>query len=165
MKTSNCLQLGKEPGEGVASLRRHSWFFGLVNLPPLRTSAVAKGTFLSLCLLASRSRLWTLPQRSAVDYVKILQPRSERNLGTRLKIGLSNYCVIKSSHVHPVNACDHFSSSKQTCKIMQNWARIWNKPNKRMSAKGHVHYLSPRIKYFTAPWQLLVDKVFESTDY
>lgn len=59
------------------SLRRHSLSSSRNPSPP-RTSAGAKRTFLAfvdLCLLASRSRLQTLLQRSAGDQLKItLEP-------------------------------------------------------------------------------------------
>ena len=50
-------------------LRRHS-FGSSRNLPLLRTSAEAKGTFLSLCLLAFRSRLRALDPEKNNDHVR-----------------------------------------------------------------------------------------------
>ena len=50
-------------------LRRHS-FGSSRNLPLLRTSAEAKGTFLSLCLRAFRSRLRALDPEKNNDHVR-----------------------------------------------------------------------------------------------
>lgn len=64
-------------------LCRHS--LGLPHcLPPPQMSDEAKGTSVALCLLASLSRLWTLPLRLAGDCMKItLEPISAGLLCTK----------------------------------------------------------------------------------
>ena len=102
----------------VSPLRRH--FLGSSrNLPPPRTSAEAKGTFLALCLLVSQSKLRTLPQRSAGDHVNItLEPMGAGLLcNKKLIINWSDspqcqrFQSKKVSLLNPVCVCTFTSTS------------------------------------------------------
>ena len=95
-------------------------------LPRPRTSAEAKGTFLALCLLVSRSRLQTLPQRSAGDHMKsTLEPIGTSLLwNKKLIINWIDACQLQSfpskKFFYLIPVCVHWFTS--TSSFSQ-----WNK--------------------------------------
>ena len=105
----------------------YSHSLGLLrSLPPPGTSAEGKGTFLALCLLVSRSRLQTLPQRSAGDHMKsTLEPIGTSLLwNKKLIINWIDACQLQSfpskKFFYLIPVCVHWFTS--TSSFSQ-----WNK--------------------------------------
>ena len=106
-----------DPDHPKSSLLRRQFLGSSHNLPSPQRFAQAKGTFLALCLLASQSRLQTLPQRSTGDHVKIsLQPIGAGFDYVNIFLERSSWCALNFSG-SKVPSCDQDSSKQRARNV------------------------------------------------